>query len=674
MSNPIVPKSVVPQPVPSTPLHPQGVQPLTPSETTPPPVKTETPVPSDQVASSRQLTSSETLAQIQTEVLQTPSEKMSSLAKSLGLVKLEAPLQTSEIPLPPQGPVTSTRYVPEGKTAMGEQLDGKRLQTRQGENTQQTHLREQRDELVRERDDMALRKGRSPQAQRELLKRIQVLDEQIAAYTAPNKSEMLDRFAKGEGNIFRTIYDRAVGQHGTDGEHSLWQQVKSTLIGSEEHQATFHMGALTDLRKQYVDNLVKEVINQVVAELPDGELKRDVQSQLKSQAFGSTNLTSDYDVIIGALSQNVVQFESRIVEGFNARFGKAFGVEGGEFFDTNVYTRGLAPNTREELGSKDQNGLRVGGTGPYKWQDPAAQKLHERQQDVMSLVKQRKFMTPESWGDYTETLVSKLPTEQQDEARSRYAQADKIYTTADQELKNQMASLKKDPQYSHLEGGALELAASNRLYETKLKAVNLAYENRDGVSPDMLKARVSFAMSQALLFANEPYFSEGTLRHVVGNEQELGKESVKLQLSAPQGLQSLNENLGDTLKDLGHHRDEPLTDIVIQSSKYIGRFCRAIDETLKVLPSSGPQPEALQQVLTTSKALNTAMIELQKIRGGSPLPPGETDRVSYANKLLTQAFAPQPVPTDGPALEKALLSMAQIVNAYVRPEVNPLLK
>ncbi len=87
---------------------------------------------------------------------------------------------------------------------------------------------------------------------------------------------------------------------------------------------------------------------------------------------------------------------------------------------------------------------------------------------------------------------------------------------------------------------------------------------------------------EALFFANEPYFSEGGVRHIVGNLQKLAKEPLdnKFEITKSQGIQSISENIGDTMKEFNHFSEEGLGTLSYKASKYINRLADAISITL----------------------------------------------------------------------------------------------
>ena len=103
------------------------------------------------------------------------------------------------------------------------------------------------------------------------------------------------------------------------------------------------------------------------------------------------------------------------------------------------------------------------------------------------------------------------------------------------------------------------IAASNRVYEQKLIYAAELEARRDEFTPETSKWKtltvdLRKAKADAMLFANEPYFSAGTLYHVVGNIQA----KFGAALSSPALFQSLEENYGDTLKELHHFHGKPL--------------------------------------------------------------------------------------------------------------------
>jgi hypothetical protein len=101
-----------------------------------------------------------------------------------------------------------------------------------------------------------------------------------------------------------------------------WKKIKEAFLAGEI--SVVDMSRVVRIRKQDADAILKEVL---------GEVRRRVGGALDPQAFGSTNLTSDYDISIKGYGAELVVAE------FNKRFRARYqNLESGYVFDTNVYT------------------------------------------------------------------------------------------------------------------------------------------------------------------------------------------------------------------------------------------------------------------------------------------------------------------------------------------------
>jgi len=105
-----------------------------------------------------------------------------------------------------------------------------------------------------------------------------------------------------------------------------------------------------------------------------------------------------------------------------------------------------------------------------------------------------------------------------------------------------------------------------------------------------------------MLFANEPYFSAGTLFHVVGNIQQ----KWALPLGVPPLFQSMNENYGDFKKEIHHLQGKPFSTVAVKSSKYAFRVLDAA-VALKAQGVADPHDPT---------ALRTAMAKVLDVRQG----------------------------------------------------------
>lgn len=380
-----------------------------------------------------------------------------------------------------------------------------------------------------------------------------------------------------------------------------WEAVKGKWLKDKAV-----MAKLCAFRQKFVDDLVKYV--QRTAEA-------NGTGRFEALALGSTALTSDYDI---TFSGSAAVFAVRT---FNEKFRKEWGgKEAGTVFDTNVYAQNFLQDKKP--GSADEEVIPVGGGS-------ANVKTDQAYQDVMSLVKIRKNMSQSRWDGFVSRIVGKITDgTRKAEVQKRYDKANAIFkSTYVGELIGQMMStteglqavtaLKKEGKseldiVEKLAGAAPGLAASNRLYEEKLAAIEDLVKDRDALllkqkqdkSPDVQKridaasVAIRAAHSDALLFANEPYFAAGTIRHVVGNMQA----KYGLEVSDSEYLHSLNENFGDIVKEAHHQGGKSFPVMAIKTSKYAFRFldaCKQLgDKNKKVtIPSSVPSAHKAMKVV-----------------------------------------------------------------------------
>ncbi|MCU1494116.1 MAG: hypothetical protein JWO62_1880 [Acidimicrobiaceae bacterium] len=343
-----------------------------------------------------------------------------------------------------------------------------------------------------------------------------------------------------------------------------WKKVKGKYLGSGGSNEA--MKRIVDYRKTYVDGLLE---------------KMKSTHGVGARAVGSTALSSDYDVTflgpMAAAAAAVVQF--------NREFGEDWKSESGTVFDTNVYAEDF-------LGGKPAGAVRE--DDPTKMTATGA--VDDAViQDANALVKARKNMSKPSWAMFVNRVVFALPLTQQAHARKQFDTADATYRTtyvgsliarlSPEKVATMRRAGKSDPQIvEELETGAEGVEAANREYEAQLLSVGELEQERDALATAShgpptrerwteLTLEIRKAKSKAMLFANEPYFSAGTLYHVVGNMQ--GAWGVKL--GVPEYFQSANENFGDFKKEIGHHGGGDATGVefrhfAVASSKYAYRF------------------------------------------------------------------------------------------------------
>jgi hypothetical protein len=413
-------------------------------------------------------------------------------------------------------------------------------------------------------------------------------------------------------------------------EGSNWNRVKAKYANPVGEDV---MRKILRFRRGFVDSLLK----QVIAGFPG----------VKAESFGSKDLASDYDVSLGGPAEHGAVTE------FNKLFRKKWGKEAGTVFDSNIYTKGnyMPDVKKEEDGSKTITELT-----PIDSEE--GKQLDYKHQDVASLTKTRKYMSKDQWNAYTAKILGAIadaPTKA--EARKRFVAADKAYQTWVKELHKKIIALNlSDDQADAVFAQGkqkikdkvkeikaanpdAELEASNRLYEAKLKKAAAKSVIRDSYAkgliagaetPDQVKeldkltAEVKKLQGEALLYANEAYYSEGAVRDVVGNQQ--AKHGINI--AAQQAMQSFNEQLGDALKDIAHYSSN-FGKCAYRSSKYVDRLVLAARQVSKKL-SGVPVPPV-------TKRLGPMAVKLKKIRKAGAEPYKSMTDTEKSNAAVTIA-------------------------------------
>jgi hypothetical protein len=433
--------------------------------------------------------------------------------------------------------------------------------------------------------------------------------------------------------VIDSMAPKAHGPEAAEGHHDTygWSNVKDKFVPKK-----VEMLENIGYRKAYVDQLMKES-------------KESLQVQGGMRAVGSTNLTSDYDATILGLESTkpedkdpvtgkqkkaspVVQAE--LVAKFNKEFRDDFKVESGTAFDTNIYVDDF------DLSDKNITNAKL----------PAdLQAKDDNNQDALALVKQRIHLG-DGWNKYTESVVKGLPEGKREEMTAKFAQADKYAGEREDEINKEIitinkpdiviANLSKEQIKEHAEAikhaagpkaGDVEAQALNRLYEKKLVIVKTEEAKGDLPGADKQKIDVSVKKlkGEALFFANEPYFSEGGVRHIVGNLQKMSKKPFdeKFEITKAQGLQSISENIGDTMKEFNHFSKEGLGTVAYKSSKYVNRLADAIaittgepkgegDKKAMVIPANikitlGGKEYPLKDVVADLRKSNVALLDIR---------------------------------------------------------------
>jgi len=338
-------------------------------------------------------------------------------------------------------------------------------------------------------------------------------------------------------------------------------------------------------------------------------------------AAGSTSLTSDIDVNLkGSATEEAVGT-------FNAEYKREYGKEAGVVYDVNVYALDFMHGTGvkvDETGapSEDGNSRLVSQEGSRKGmkqggiEDEAKAKKDLGRQEEWADLKIRLYMNDREWAQHKRKCGG-------EEREAHWGRVEKKYKKYRAELKKAMtqrtgkaiheAEDVRQSGYKQIEKQAKMLSkgtgfdsdnvmigASNDIYEKKLKRVKKvrdrlrvqidAYnslvndngqplEQEDGNDGPVARLKVKIdktllllreITSEAALYSNEAYLTDGAVNHTVVGLQ-IGK---KLNLSKGATLNAVQENMADAIKEIGRH-GETVGDAAYKSGKYFWRMADA---------------------------------------------------------------------------------------------------
>lgn len=427
---------------------------------------------------------------------------------------------------------------------------------------------------------------------------------------------------------------------------SNWFKAKEVLttdswpgIGQEQIPPHVHsialMQALVNMRgrvwQKFSLNVMKEKIKPALEKkkLANNKLKDlniDGDNFRLKDSVGSESVTSDID--LSAEGENTELGVAIINQEFRAIYNQ----EPGAFFDINVYSSDWM-----FLGNKissDKEGEYLVKPNEEFDLSPEAKVKKNDQNEVWSMVKIRRNMDPSDWVAYKNSVLLDLPESESINMQRKFMDAELEYNTfkitveqaiedaenaaqeettkaTSQKIEKQKKSAFQQDGEDHHGAAALEMQVSNKQYEkiieqvkilrlqiSKLKAIGI----NGGDEVETLILEMHNQISRGLTYANEVYATQGAVLHTVygkqGAKKVLGKmkgkknlkgediTSVKYQLSKEMYLQSMNENVGDTLHSLNHFEHDPQY-AVYRAGKYIDRLCDAVkeligDEALKI--------------------------------------------------------------------------------------------
>lgn len=451
-----------------------------------------------------------------------------------------------------------------------------------------------------------------------------------------------------------------------------WKSVHAALRSD-----TTALHQLVAYRKKVVDDLI--------------EKKRAKYPGLVASSVGSSDLTSDYDVTLGVQGGSPGD-DVKVVRELNAEIKQMFGKQPGSVFDTNFYTGNFGA-VRENIAPKAHPGEIVptdqGATGPAA----------AAEQDVLSLLKQRRFMDQAEWDAHAGSVMGRITDPAlHDEAQRRYENADAVYKVAARELLDRtgdpatLVSLSAEEeamvsaQPAELRDQAREelllsrklhvldtfaadrvMEKSNDLYGDHMQRVAelrvslAALSDQGSAEAESLRRDIETETGTALFFASEAYHTKGTILHVVGGLQ--GKDTALLaSLTPDEVLHSANEQTGDFLKDIRHYTGEGADDGVTfaRSSKYLSRLFGAVD-LLKQKGALGEldfERQVGASIASLKEGIEAVLLPARK--GQTDLTPAENQELSRdAVWNMFQALTAE-------ELKREVISLVEEVNAKLR--------
>ncbi|MFF4283660.1 hypothetical protein ACFY0Z_33565 [Streptomyces kronopolitis] len=433
-----------------------------------------------------------------------------------------------------------------------------------------------------------------------------------------------------------------------------WSAAKRAFIG----QPGQPMLKLTAFREAYVNALIDSVL-------------RGHQGATRT-SVGSQNETSDYDVTLVGGDQTWSALNE-----FNKIFRGTWGKESGIVFDTNVYAGSIPPPTAQHSQ----------GSWMLKGAPGCASRDWQKIQEVASLTKMRRYMHAQEWRNYVERVADGVMEEtavdqrtpvhrftQATYARDAFSAASGMYDSYIRSLApvleaqwgpRRPAQSDDDFVWSvELGDESAVIRARNTLYAIHVRGAQDTERSfmRNGPSSRghgdwRSQAHISAMHSKAHVYAMEAYYSAGAIFDVVYRQQAGLVNSADLTFS--DFVQSFNEQVGDTLKDLHHYESDPGR-ALYQSAKYTHRMGVAADELLQRCGSMLP-PEAAELMTSFRKwsARDGALLQLRAGGVGSVFAGlSDSDKSCIAIEHSRQILGVSTLPT----FRRKLLQLAEAVH------------
>ena len=332
---------------------------------------------------------------------------------------------------------------------------------------------------------------------------------------------------------------------------------------------------------------------------------------LKGGSAGSTSLTSDIDVNLKG------RFNMEAVADFNAFFrARGWAHEAGIVYDVNVYCvdnmHGFEVDKKDKTMTIEQEPNVPAGLD--------TDEVDARNQDIAAYVKLIRFMTHSGdyrgnarWQAYRASLGCGEDVDVVDrpaKLNGNLLVAEARYDMWREALVKMKAKLRQDgvaaedtlrtltsaQDAQHKTDDALDMQASNRLYEEKIETLKdlratleelAADETADEAVISATAIQLRQAILEAGMFANEAMVTRGASNFVVYGTQVAGDVGAdKIEMTEQQFYQAFTEQLADTIKEFGHYKT--LGAGLLKGGKYLMRMTLAADQLSGVTEAQIP--------------------------------------------------------------------------------------
>ncbi|WP_204105697.1 MULTISPECIES: DUF4157 domain-containing protein [Spirulina sp. CCY15215] len=452
-----------------------------------------------------------------------------------------------------------------------------------------------------------------------------------------------------------------------------WTERNKQESEAQQHSEVFKglMKILLKLRESETNELLTIVRDELKQQKQFQNLSKD--EVLKWSAAGSQSLTSDIDVNLkGAGSIPAVGLFNKY---FKTKLG--WSLDPGTVYDVNVYAQDfMTPKAGKgapfEKGENEQQPtitpiqeveeLNTGDQSSSLSFDAFA-----INQDVWSMVKMRIYMTESEWNAYkNEMLVNakedsspdglarELQVQAQIEDAEGYYQEYKsnletkiheIENSGDQIYTNMRSVLTQGQNYlsEHQQEASKKMIAANLIYEEKLKEVTQLRQELQSLKQNSPQAvakikeigiQLKNVLSEAILYSNEAYFTQGAVHFAVIGQQ-IGKGESKLIMSEDEHLHSFREQVGDTLKVLGEYQDSTIDKAIMKAGKYIDRMAKSAIPLFEGIDPSNDYNK-LAQVGAAAAKLKADKTKREELKDQSSLNENETQKLSTLEETVPQ--------------------------------------